>query len=127
MGEYLFSPISWVIDEVLDLFVWRYQEEFGYQGRVKYYSSSPELEGQEMADVYSSLEKTDMPTLYATMGNWEDFAESFSSYVHTVVLGKPFFIDIQKNGEMVKRYDHCWNDERCAEKRRMLEKVFKFP
>jgi hypothetical protein len=43
------------------------------------------------------------------------------SYVHVVMMGKPYSVSIIEDGRIVKRYGPCWSEERCAAKRRILE------
>jgi hypothetical protein len=76
-----------------------------------------------MLDAYERLERTNFPTLYAATHPADDFAESLASFVHTVMLKKPFEIRIYRDGEIAKRYGGCWTEERCAGKRRILEEL----
>jgi hypothetical protein len=79
------------------------------------------LPASGMTAVYTRLENTNFPTLYAATHPADDFAESLASYVHTVMLRKPFEIRIYREGTLEKRYGSCWDEERCAAKRRILE------
>jgi hypothetical protein len=47
----------------------------------------------------------------------DDFAEAFASYVHTVLMKKPFEIRIYRDGKVAKVYEACWTEQRCAEKK----------
>ena len=78
-----------------------------------------------MAAAYGSLEKTNFPTLYAATTPGDDFAESFVSYVHTALMKRPWEITIRKDGEVVKSYRTCWEEPRCAAKRRILEDLLR--
>ena len=49
------------------------------------------------------------------------FAEAFASYVHAVLMQRPFEIRITRNGAIEKVYASCWSQPRCADKRRLLE------
>ena len=74
-----------------------------------------------MVETYAALEKTNFPTLYAATNPFDDFAESFASYVHTVLMRKPFAVRIYRDGRLEKEYGSCWDQPRCAEKRKILE------
>jgi hypothetical protein len=74
-----------------------------------------------MVRTYEQLEQTNFPTLYAATKPEEDFAESFVSYVHSMLLGRPFEIRIFENDKLLKTYRSCWNEMRCAEKRKVIE------
>ena len=75
--------------------------------------------------VYTQLEATNFPTLYAATNPFDDFAESFVTYVHTVMMKKPFEVAIQRNGKTVKRFGSCWETERCKQKRVLIEEMLK--
>jgi hypothetical protein len=77
--------------------------------------------------VYGELAKTNFPSLYAATRPGDDFAESFASYVHTVVLKRPWDITIAHDGEVVTHVGACWDEPRCADKRRTMEAILKSP
>ena len=51
--------------------------------------------------------------------------ESFVSYVHTVLLKRPLEIRLYRDGRIAKTYRSCWEEKRCAEKRKFLEEFLK--
>ena len=69
--------------------------------------------------------ETNFPTLYAATNPSDDFAESFVSYVHTVLMKRPWEIAIRHDGKVVKTYRTCWEETRCAAKRRILEDLLR--
>lgn len=115
-----FFDLSWDIDRAGSNYVNRFAGELPEAKRVRYYFGA-KLAAAEMADTYRHLEKTAFPTLYATTHPGDDFAEAFANYVHVVMLHKPFEIAILEDGKVVKRYGPCWEEPRCAAKRRILE------
>jgi hypothetical protein len=38
-------------------------------------------------------------------------------------MKKPFVVTIYRDGAVAKTYTACWEQQRCAEKRRILEKI----
>ena len=72
----------------------------------------------ENIKTYINLEKTNFPTLYAATHPADDWAESFASYVHSVLMKKPFNIKIKdtKNPEIYINFKLCWGKPRCANK-----------
>ena len=52
-----------------------------------------------------------------------DFAEAFATYVHTVLMKKPYAIELYRAGELVRTNRACWDEARCAEKRAILERL----
>lgn len=98
----------------------RFENRFSLRKHVAYYVDG-KLETTQILDVYSQLEGTNFSSLYAATSPSEDFAESFATYVHKVLMGKPFEIRIDQNGQNVKRFESCWEAKRCSSKRRVLE------
>ncbi|MSU49274.1 MAG: hypothetical protein EXS37_09355 [Opitutus sp.] len=63
-------------------------------------------------DIYSRWSASDYPTMYATAGLGEDFAECFVSYVHVHLLRQPYRLTVG-----AERYDNGISHPRCAPKR----------
>jgi hypothetical protein len=118
--RYPFFDLSWTLDRARDRYVNRFADPFPEFKSVVYYFGA-KLPASGMAETYSHLERTNFPTLYAVTHPGDDFAESFANYVHVVMMGKPFEIVISEDGRVTKRYGACWNEERCAAKRSILE------
>lgn len=58
-------------------------------------------------EVYDALSQTGFPTLYATLSMHEDFAETFATYVHCVLLGKPYEVRVRL-GDEERVYADFW-------------------
>ncbi len=124
VGKYRFFNESWRIERHNNRFVSRFDADvLPDRPRVVYYFGA-RLDGDRMAGIYSDLERTDFPTLYAATHPGEDWAESFVTYVHSVLMNKPFAIRIRKDGEVVKHFDLCWGTPRCARKEAFLKALF---
>ncbi len=119
VSEYSFLRSSWT-RSVAGRFEPRIGSEFSQRKDVVYYFGA-KLTGDQMRDTYSNLAKTDFPTLYSSTNPSDDFAESFATYVHTIMLGKPFQVTITVEGAQPYRYVGCWAEVRCAKKRKLLE------
>lgn len=91
---------------------------------VAYYFGA-RLTADQMVPVYEQLEQTNFVTLYGTTKPVEDFAEAFASYVHTVLLKRPQEIRIYRENALLKTYHSCWEEARCAEKRKIIEELLK--
>jgi hypothetical protein len=122
--QYPFFDLSWFIDRARSRYVTRFDDRFPQRGEVVYYFGA-RIPASGMGAVYDALERTNFPTLYAATHPGDDFAESVASYVHVVMMGKPFEITISEDGRVAKRYGACWSEARCAEKRRMLEALLR--
>ncbi len=122
-----FAQLSWELDAATGIYASRY-DRVGFRDRphVRYYFGA-KLAGYKIPDVYDALMKTNFPTLYAATNPGDDFAESFASYVHTVMQKRPWEIRVFADGKLAKTYRTCWEEVRCADKRRLLEKFLGLP
>jgi hypothetical protein len=122
--DYPYFELSWRVSLGEDRYVTRFDADFPQRRNIAYYFGA-KLAASDMLATYESLVRTNFPSLYAATHPGDDFAEAFASYVHTVLMGKPFEIRISRDGGVVKRYGSCWEEARCAEKRRILEALLK--
>jgi hypothetical protein len=74
-----------------------------------------------MVITYDHVEQTNFVTLYATTNPSDDWAESFVTYIHHVVMKRPFQITIKKNGKPVKNFRLCWGTSRCSKKEAIIK------
>jgi len=114
---------SWDVSPEDNLFVTHYDRDFAQRKDVVYYLGA-KLPADQMIAVYDNLEQTNFATLYSVTRPGDDFAEAFASYVHTVLMKKPFEIRIYRDDKLAKLYKSCWTEKRCLQKRRMLERLF---
>lgn len=123
-SAYPFFELSWRTED--GRYLTLFERDFPLRRDVVYYFGA-KLPAARMADTYGQLLKTNFPTLYAAVHPGDDFAESFASYVHTVLMGKPWSIAVRRDGEAVLVLPSCWDQPRCAGKRRMLEDILRRP
>jgi hypothetical protein len=121
-GNYAFSKSSWTMSEAGTGYTSLFEAEFTRRKNVVYYFGAL-LGADQMAPTYEQLEKTNFVTLYGATSPADDFAEAFASYVHTVLLERPFEIRIFHDEQLVKTYLSCWAETRCAEKRKVIEQL----
>lgn len=125
LDRYPFTRLSWETGNKNDhRYTSRFEKQFPLRKDVVYYFG-PLLNADQMVTVYEQLKETKFPTLYAATSPADDFAESFVSYVHTVMLKRPLEIRIYRDGVIAKTYASCWEETRCAAKREFLEKLLK--
>lgn len=122
--HYPFARLSWEIVRKDNRYASLFDGSFPQRRDVAYYFGA-KLAGNQMIDVYDKLERTNFPTLYAATKPADDFAESFVSYVHTVLQKRPLEIRLYRDGGIAKTYRSCWEEKRCAEKRTFLEEFLK--
>lgn len=120
---YPFMDLSWTVDRRANRYDALSDAAFPQRRQVAYYFGA-KLAASEMVPIYTSLEQTNFPTLYAATRPGDDFAESFASYVHVVLQRRPWQVTLFKGGETAKAVGSCWEEPRCAAKRRLLERLF---
>jgi len=104
-------------------YVSNYDDQFTDRESVVYYFG-PKLGSQDMVSVYEELEQTNFPTLYAATNLYDDFAESFVTYVHSEIMHRPFRIEIKQGNQTIKTFGLCWKEARCANKKELLQNLF---
>ena len=119
-----FFELSWTIDRKESRYASTFDRDFPMRRSIVYYLGA-KLAASDMTGAYASLGRTNFPTLYAATSPGDDFAESFVSYVHTVLMKRPWEITLRKDGKAVKTYRTCWEEPRCAAKRRILEELLR--
>lgn len=125
LDRYPFALLSWKYDDQSDSrYISRFETQFPLRKNIVYYFGA-KLNGDQMTVAYDQLENTNFPTLYAATSPSDDFAESFVSYVHTVMLKRPLEIRVYRDGQIAKTYQSCWEETRCAMKRKFLKEFLK--
>jgi hypothetical protein len=120
LSHYPFMGISWLIrGRGYDI---KPQADFTGRTLIHYYGQL-DMPANRVSEVYEGLSKSPFPTLMAATNPFDDFADSFASYVHTVILKKPFELRVHHGGKVVKVVKSCWDEPRCAAKRAALEAV----
>lgn len=121
-ASFPFFELSWVFSRDRERYESRFDAAFPERKSVVYYFGA-QLDARQMAQTYARLESTNFPTLYAATRPGDDFAEAFASYVHTVVMKRPWSIRIHEHGKLVRTFGSCWDQPRCADKRKILEGI----
>ena len=124
LDRFPFAHLSWEILQAENRYASRFDAAFPERKDVVYYFGA-RLDGMAMFSIYEKLERTNFPTLYAAARPGDDFAESFASYVHTVMMKRPWEIRLYRQGKLTRTIGLCWPDKRCAEKRRILETLLR--
>jgi hypothetical protein len=117
--EYDFLACSWQIamnGEVIPLL----RNDFPRRDCLKYYQPE-KLPAEFLLPSYLALSKTSFPSLYAAVSCYEDYAESFATYVHCVMLGKPWELHIDSATTRLFSFPEFWHSDRARKKRAVLE------
>lgn len=121
-GVFPFHALSWRWDEQRKAHLTKFDDAYADRPKVRYYFGA-NLPRSGMLAAYEWLESTNLPSLYAATHPGDDFAESFVSYVHTELMGRPWDITLSSGDKVVKVIRSCWREPRCAEKRAVLENI----
>ncbi|HUF80575.1 MAG TPA: hypothetical protein VMN03_05510 [Burkholderiales bacterium] len=121
-GDYPYFSLSWRISDGRYASV--HDDRFTRRKDIVFYFG-PKLDGADMRSIDEGLERTDFATLYSATHPGDDFAEAFANYLHVVMMRKPFAITIREDGRAVKTYRACWEQARCAAKRRLIEELLR--
>jgi hypothetical protein len=117
-----FFSQSWSVSTTGDRYVSHFDASFPQRRDLVYYREA-RLPAADLTAVYDWLEHTNFATLYAATSPFEDFAEAFATYVHTVLMNKPFEARIYQRRQLVKTFRPDWSHERWRVKRRTLEHI----
>ncbi|HEY4371951.1 MAG TPA: hypothetical protein VGN52_08505 [Burkholderiales bacterium] len=121
VAQYPFVSLSWR-DSRDQSFETRNEEGFPLRHKVFYYGG-PKLNGNTMEPIYRSLQQTGFATLYGATDPWDDFAETFATYVHTQLQHRHYAITVYHDDAPVLIYHSCWEEGRCEAKRAYMERV----
>lgn len=97
---------------------------FPQRKRIKFYTDRPLDLASNWESIYPALTSTPFPTLYSAMNGDDFFAESFVSYVHTVLQKKIWRLTIRQNGKTKYVMQNGIVEPRCKKQREFLDKIF---
>jgi hypothetical protein len=121
-AKFPFTWESWRTDINANKWYSVFDNQFRLRPEVVYYKT-PKLGLDSAESAYGQLSNTSFPTLYGALSPFEDFAESFVSYVHAVVDKRPWQIRLYRGTELKKTFELCWSEPRCEQKRKFMEQL----
>ena len=120
-GAYDFLRLGWQIDGDKRI-VPKAEEDFKERTGIFYYDTKG-LDDAAMLSAYRALQDTSFPSLYASTNAFDDFAETFATYVHSVMLGKPARVRIVDDDAVYLERDSFWASPRSAPKRAFMQEL----
>ena len=121
-----FLAVSWRLTEEGKM-VSRWAERFPRFSELSYYSfDKAKLPLSTAEGLFRDLSQTDFPSLYGATNLFDDFAEAFAIYVHTQMLGKPYRVEVYRNGQQRFVYRSCIATGACPEKVKALKTLLGF-
>lgn len=120
-ADYAFLKLAWHINADKKI-VPKADEDFDGRTSISYYANSG-LDPAAMLTIYEGLQATSFATLYASTNAYDDFAESFATYVHTVLMNRPLRVRIYSDGVVQLERENFWSSAQSAPKRAFMEQV----
>jgi len=120
-GDYDFLRLGWQIDADKRI-VPKREEDFAERTGIFYYDTKG-LDDTAMLAAYRALQGTSFPSLYASTNAFDDFAETFATYVHSVMLGKPARVRIVSDDAVYLERESFWTSPRSQPKRAFMEEL----
>ncbi|MFZ6734622.1 hypothetical protein ACO0LG_22015 [Undibacterium sp. Ji42W] len=116
--EYSFLSLSWQIamnGDIIPLL----RHDFEYRKNLRFYSDQ-QVAGDLIPGIYQAMEKTGFSSLYAATNAYDDFAEAFAMYVHSVMMGKPYQLSIRSGDAIVMEVADYWSSPRARSRKQLL-------
>ncbi|MDV6237473.1 hypothetical protein CH379_017705 [Leptospira ellisii] len=101
-----------------------FDPEFPQRKRIKFYAEQPLDLASDWESIYPILFSTPFPTLYSAMNGDDFFAESFVSYVHTILQKKIWRLTIRQNGKKTFVMENGISERRCKKQKEFLDRLF---
>ncbi|MDB5933225.1 MAG: hypothetical protein JWQ01_569 [Massilia sp.] len=120
-GDYEFLRLGWQISAEKQI-VPREEEDFAGREAVSYYGDA-QLDDHAMLAIYQGLQRTSFASLYASTNAYDDFAETFATYVHSVLMKRPFRVCIYRGAVVEHETDDFWSSPRSAPKRAFMAQL----
>jgi hypothetical protein len=120
-SDYEFLQLGWQINPEKAI-VPRAEEEFAGRQAVSYYRDA-QLDEHAMLAIYKGLQGTSFVSLYASANAYDDFAETFATYVHSVLMKRPFRVRIYRGAVLEHETDDFWSSSRSAPKRAFMSQL----
>jgi hypothetical protein len=118
-ADYDFLRLGWQIDADKRI-VPKRAEDFKERTGIFYYDTKG-LGDDAMLSAYRALQDTTFPSLYASTNAFDDFAETFATYVHSVMLGKPARVRIVCDEAVHLERESFWASPRSKPKRAFMQ------
>ncbi|MBU0730380.1 MAG: hypothetical protein KKE17_14655 [Proteobacteria bacterium] len=126
--NYPFAQLTWIQDPTGEVRS-RFDGVIPGRQHIKAYANEKSaLDHSSVFPIYTKMSRfSSFPSLASAQDPWEDFADSFATYFHTVISGRPWRVILEKDGKPVKVIGTCWDEERCMFKRAFMRKWFEKP
>jgi len=117
-APFAFLDLSWTRNPA-GRFVARPECDFDLRGVVDFYGAN-KLGSDAVVTAYAGLELSDFASLYGATNPYDDFAECFATYVHSEMMGLPYVLRLDFDGQPQAWLEPFWNNQRSAAKRAFM-------
>jgi len=117
-----FSSLSWIsfTNSI-------YDKSFKHRKDIKFYRFDKSTMSLKDSDkIILNLINTDFCSLYASNNFFEDFAEAYTIYVHTILMKKPYSLKLQYNGKEIQSLENPFIMKKLHKKKKYFDNLFKF-
>jgi hypothetical protein len=117
-----FVRLTWTARE--EHYVSLFDVDFPERTAIRYYAGPNRLLPETQAAlVLRRLGQTNFLTPYGATSPHDDFAESFVTYVHSVLDKRPWSIEVRRGAEVIERLELGWGTARCRSNELFLAKL----
>ncbi len=119
--KFNYSKISWnsIGESIFD-------KSFDSRKEFKLYRfDKAELGLDKAKGMISQLKQTDFCSLYASNSFFEDFAEGYAIYVHTILMNKPYELILKYQGKEVASFSDPFGSINIQRKKNYFDALFK--
>ncbi len=100
-------------------------DRFARRTAVHFYKfGASKLTSSDIEPVYRELVNSNFISLFGSTNPFDDFAETYAMYVHVILQGKPWNVQLRKAGPVIMDVDRPILQNRCQLKRQYLDRLF---
>lgn len=115
-----FSSFSWNAYDTS-----KYDDNFKYRKEFKLYRfEEASLELKDSQKIITDLKNTDFCSVYSSYSFFEDFAEAYAIYVHSVLMKKPYILTLSHKGKEIESFRDPYKSENLQKKKQYFDKLF---
>ncbi len=71
------------------------------------------------------LNNTNFCSVYGSSSYFEDFAEAYTIYVHTILMKKPYSLKLYQNNKLIQIFENPFKMKNFQKKKEYIEKLIK--
>ncbi|MFA4916593.1 MAG: hypothetical protein WC560_07985 [Syntrophales bacterium] len=121
-----FARLSWLTHKTVLKGESKYDDFFRTRKELKFYAfQNAVLSSDAIGETYEELSRTDFVSLYAATNMYDDFAESYTMYVHVNLQNKPWIVRVMREGKIVREIREPILETRFIKKKEYMDKLFK--